>query len=297
MIDIKTCPVCGSGNNRIVRQATFDPAKIDSRDFRITDNRYGHCWTFKRCRDCRTVFASPAPEAVDLIHFYSQLDDVEYGQEADGRAKNFQTILRRLARIVPSGSRLLDIGSANGLFVHLCRQTGYSADGIEPSTALVAEAKNRYGVDLFHGTLEEFSASRPYQTVTLLDLIEHISDPISFLTRVNSLMDLQGTLVIVTPDIDSLAARIMKRRWWHHRIAHINFYPQKALTELLGRCGFVIRQKRRYAWHFSAHYLVSRLIPLRFLPSGLQSLLKKINLKVQLFDSWEIYAEKDRSVS
>jgi 2-polyprenyl-3-methyl-5-hydroxy-6-metoxy-1,4-benzoquinol methylase len=297
MIDIKTCPVCGSENNRIVRQATFDPAQIDSRDFRITDNRYGHCWTFKRCGACRTVFADPAPDPDDLISFYSALDDQAYGQEADGRAKNFQTILRRLASMLTPGSRILDIGSANGLFVHLCRQAGYQAEGIEPSTALVAEAQSRYGVKLFHGTLEAFSSTVPFRAVTLLDLIEHLSDPIAFLTRVNGLMEEGGTLVIVTPDIDSPTARLLKRRWWHHRIAHINFYPLPALKELLSRCGFALRQKKRYAWHFSAFYLVSRLVPLRFIPSGLQRLLKKINLKVQLFDSWEIYAEKERSIS
>ncbi len=293
---MKTCPVCGSDKRKTIRDATFDPETIDSQDFRITDNRYGHCWTFKRCLDCRMVYADPAPEGSDLIRFYSQLNDHEYGEEADGRARNFKTILKQIKKTAPENSRLLDIGSANGLFIHLARQQGYRADGIEPSASLVAEARQRYGIDLHPGTLETFSSTELYNIVTLLDLIEHISEPAAFLNTVNRLMSPDGLLIIVTPDIQSLAAKLLKRRWWHHRIAHINFFPLETLELLLQNCGFQLQKKRRYAWHFSALYLTSRLIRQRFLPSGLQCLLKKINLKVQLFDSWEIHAKKSRSI-
>lgn len=296
MIDVKTCPICGSDKRKTIREATFDPGNINSSDFRITDNRYGHCWTFKRCSECAMVYADPSPQPDDLIRFYSQLDDQEYGEEADGRAKNFKTILKRLKKTPTPGLRLLDIGSANGLFVHLAREQGYLAEGIEPSLSLVKEAQNRYGIELYSGTLETFSAKNLFDTVTLLDLIEHISDPGTFLSKVNRLMNQDGILVIVTPDIESLAARLLKRRWWHHRIAHINFFPLSTLELLLRNCGFQLLKKRRYAWHFSALYLTSRLIPLHFMPSGLQNLLKKINLKVQLFDSWEIYAQKSHSL-
>ena len=40
-------------------------------------------------------------------------------------------------------------------------------------------------------------------------------------------------LVIVTPDIGSLAARIMGGRWWHYRVAHINFFNRRSLAWLL----------------------------------------------------------------
>lgn len=297
MIDMQHCPVCGSDQRKTIRRATFDPLTIDSSDFRITDNRYGQCWTFKRCLSCRMVYADPAPQAEDLIRFYSGLDDGEYGQEADGRAQNFHTILNALSKMPLGGKRLLDIGSANGLFVYLARQEGYLAEGIEPAASLVNEAEKRYGIELFNGTLDGFPRqSESWDIVTLLDLIEHIADPAAFLRQVNGLMSDGGLLVIVTPDIDSLAARLMQRRWWHHRIAHIQFFPLKTMNRLLQDCGFEIEMKRRYAWHFSSLYLVSRLIPQRFLPSGLQKVLKKINLKVQLFDSWEIYATKKRSL-
>jgi hypothetical protein len=66
------------------------------------------------------------------------------------------------------------------------------------------------------------------------------------------------------------------------------------LTRLLEGTGFAIIRRRRYAWTFSAHYLVSRIERLR-LPAGkgrLASFLRRIPIKLALGDSFEIYARK-----
>ncbi len=100
-------------------------------------------------------------------------------------------------------------------------------------------------------------------------------------------------LVIVTPDIGSLAARLMGGRWWHYRAAHVNFFNRRSLERLLAAHGFEIALRKRFAWNFSAYYLLTRLLP--FLKGkALQRPLKKLHLKLQLFDSWEVYARKKK---
>ncbi len=293
MKDVALCPGCSSAQRRLLRQGNFDPTRLASQDFHITDKRYGQCWTFYRCLGCRMVYASPAPEQEDLLSFYSRLDDREYGAEAQGRAKNFRSILRRLRALRPGHGRLLDIGAANGLFVKLAREDGWQAEGLEPALSLVEEARQRFGVHLHPGTLADLPRpTQPLDVVTLLDIIEHLAEPLELLRAIHPLLRPQGLLVLVTPDIDSLAARVLGRRWWHHRIAHINFFSLPSLERLLKASGFTIIAKRRYAWHFSVLYLASRLLPTAHLPLALQGLLKKINVKVQLLDSWEIYAQK-----
>jgi hypothetical protein len=98
-------------------------------------------------------------------------------------------------------------------------------------------------------------------------------------------------LVIVTPDIGSLAARLMGGRWWHYRAAHVNFFNRRCLERLLNAHGFEIALRKRFAWNFSAYYLLTRLLP--FLKGrALQGPLKKLHLQLHLFDSWEVYARK-----
>jgi 2-polyprenyl-3-methyl-5-hydroxy-6-metoxy-1,4-benzoquinol methylase len=290
---VDRCPLCQSPQISLFIKGTVAPEKISAADFKITDSHYGSRWTFFSCRVCGFVFANPAPAQGAIAQFYAALADEEYSQEDEGRGRNFSTILRRLNPYAPPGSLLLDVGAASGIFLNLARNAGYRVAGIEPSAALVADAERLYGLKLFCGTVEQFTASEKFGVITLLDVLEHVTDPGAFLTVLNGFLAPGGMLVIVTPDIASLAARIMGGRWWHYRIAHLNFFNRHSLGWLLEKNGFEIMLRKRFAWNFTAYYLLTRLLP--FLKGkALQKPLKKLHLKLQLSDSWEIYARKKK---
>ena len=288
---IDRCPLCQSRHIALFKKGSVVPEMISAADFKITDSHYGSRWTFFSCRNCDFVFANPAPAQGAIKEFYAALADEEYSQEDEGRGRNFSTILGRLGQFAAPGSRLLDVGAASGIFLNLARNAGYKVAGIEPSAALVADAEKLYGLELFCGTVEQFSAGEKFAAITLLDVLEHVTDPGALLTAANGFLAPGGMLVIVTPDIGSLAARVMGGRWWHYRVAHLNFFNRRSLDWLLEKHGFAIVLRKRFAWNFSAYYLVTRLLP--FLRGkALQKPLKKLHLKLQLSDSWEIYARK-----
>ncbi len=285
------CPLCQSPQINLFKAGTVDPRAIRAVDFKITDSHYGSRWTFYSCMKCGFVFANPVPDGETIANFYAALADEEYSQEDEGRGRNFSLILKRLGSFVPPGSTLLDVGAASGIFLNLARIAGYRVTGIEPSAALVADAEKLYGLKLFHGTAEQFAAGEKFDAITLLDVLEHVPDPGSFLNVLERFLSPGGMLVIVTPDIGSMAARIMGGRWWHYRVAHVNFFDRRSLGHLLGKHGFEVILRRRFAWNFSLYYLLTRILP--FLKGKtLQTRLKKLHLKLQLLDSWEVYARK-----
>jgi 2-polyprenyl-3-methyl-5-hydroxy-6-metoxy-1,4-benzoquinol methylase len=287
------CPVCDSARTYNYRKGSFDPDSIGPDHFRITDSHYGQMWNFYKCRDCDFVFSNPTLNEQDLATFYRDLEDPEYSLESEGRSRNFRTILKRLSRIDKPGNHLLDIGAASGIFLNLAQKQGYRIMGIEPSRFLVNQAREQYGIELFQGVVETFSSSEKFSVITLVDILEHLAEPEPFMTRLEGLIRKDGILVIVTPDINSLAVKLMGKRWWHFRIAHLNFFNQKSLKVLLANHGFDIIKFHRYAWNFSIFYLLTRFFPGLKQKKTLQKLLKKVHLKLQLFDSWEIYARKN----
>lgn len=293
LTNLNKCPLCGSENIKVYRKGTIDPGKINSDNFRITDSSYGSLWNFSRCRKCTYVFSNPLIDEKSLIEFYSELEDNEYSDEWEGRAKNFLTIFRELEKISKPGNSLLDIGAASGIFVNLAKERGYDAEGIEPSGYLADEAEKKFNIKLFRGTIENFKTDKKYSVLTLLDIIEHLRDASSFMEKIVPFIDKKGILVIVTPDINSIPARIFGKKWWHYRIAHLNFFNLRSIEFLLKKSGFEIIKKRRYAWNFSFYYILSRIFPSLKEKKGLQKILKRLNLKLQLFDSWEIYARKN----
>jgi 2-polyprenyl-3-methyl-5-hydroxy-6-metoxy-1,4-benzoquinol methylase len=249
------------------------------------------------------VFSNPYVPEENITAFYSQLEDREYGTEAEGRSKNFNTIFKRIKRIREGGEKqgspddsLLDIGAAGGIFLDMAREKGYDIDGIEPSEFLVREAEERYAIKLFKGTVEEYveeyKTKKKFSIITLLDILEHLVNPDDFMTKVDGLMKKNGLLVVVTPDVGSLAARLAGKRWWHYRVAHINFFNLASLRYLLEKHGYEIISKKRYIWNFSLFYLITRIFPGLKEKKSLQKFLKRVHLILPLFDSWEIYATK-----
>jgi len=285
------CPLCRGRRIGIFKKGTIAPDRIGAEDFRITDSHYGSRWTFFSCGDCGFVFANPVPDPEAIARFYASLADEEYSQEDEGRGRNFTLVLRRLGRFVAPGSSLLDVGAASGIFLNLARAAGYAVSGIEPSAALVADAERLFGLKLFQGAAEQFTAEETFGVVTVLDVLEHVTDPGAMLACLGRLLAPGGLLVIVTPDINSAAARLFGGRWWHYRVAHVNFFNRRSLDCLLAQHGFEVILRKRFAWNFSVYYLLTRLLP--FLKGKtLQKPLKKLHLKLQLFDSWEVYARK-----
>jgi hypothetical protein len=156
----------------------------------------------------------------------------------------------------------------------------------------VAEARKTYNIEILRGTIDDVAVSKRYSVITLLDIIEHLVDPAAFLAKVDKRLSSGGFLVLVTPDINSLAAQLAGRRWWHYRMAHLNFFNLKSLNHLLNKMGYQVVLKKRYIWHFSFYYLITRLYPALKEKKSLQKVFKSIHLKLNFFDSWEIYARK-----
>ena len=53
------------------------------------------------------------------------------------------------------GGRLLDVGCGNGLFLEKMRNLGWEVVGVETDEKAVEVARKRFGLDIYHGTLEQ----------------------------------------------------------------------------------------------------------------------------------------------
>ena len=90
-------------------------------------------------------------------------------------------------------------------------------------------------------------------------MIEHVQDPYQLLHDAADSLTPGGILVVVTPDISSLAARFLGKRWWHLRLAHVGYFSVSSFRVLADRCGLQIASKHRARWFFPASYLAERV--------------------------------------
>ncbi|MCX7974690.1 MAG: class I SAM-dependent methyltransferase [Candidatus Aminicenantes bacterium] len=267
----------------------LSPEKI-----KITDADYGLTWDLSRCLDCSFVFANPCPEEKFITSLYSEVKDPAYEVEALGRRQTFRRLLHRLEKLRPQRGYLLDVGAATGLFLDEAKKRGWQVLGIEPSRWAV-EIAQKQGLKVFQGSLEDFKIDdQRYDVITLIDVLEHTPNPRKIVEKVQKLLKPQGLILIVTPDLESFLAKLTGRYWWHYRPAHLVFFNRQSLKKLLALTHFEVLSWKRYSWHFSLSYLFSRL-PFTFWllhKPFLSSLWSRIQLKLALGDSFEVYAQK-----
>ncbi len=273
---------------------------LASADLCITDSRYGSTLSLWKCRRCGFIFADAA-ELAGLDALYEALEDPGYEQTQDVRAFQARWLVGRLRRRAPRARSLLDIGAGTGLLVAEAKRHGLEAVGVEPSRSLRLFARRRNGVDLLGGVFPHAELTgRTFDLVCLVDVIEHVADPVALLTAcVNALSD-DGVLVVVTPDAASVAAKVLGRRWWHFRVAHLGYFNRRTLDAAAARGGARAVKRFRAKWFFRVEYLAERLS--RYLPLGrlnrlarrtspLRWLYRRV-VPVNLHDSWTVFYQK-----
>jgi SAM-dependent methyltransferase len=165
-----------------------------------------------QCRSCGFVFDNPRPALADLIDFYSKPGKYDsWLEESDARDRLWQRRLKKLRSTRKPGS-LLDVGTGIGQFLAIARGTYNPVYGTEVSGTAVEIAKEKYGLDLFHGTLESLcDQGKTFDNITLFHVLEHVPDPRSVLEKCHSLLSADGRLVIAVPN-EVTSLRALKRR-------------------------------------------------------------------------------------
>jgi 2-polyprenyl-3-methyl-5-hydroxy-6-metoxy-1,4-benzoquinol methylase len=143
---------------------------------------------------------------------YEQLEDPDYSEGAETRILQMRWLLDLGKGRNPNARTLLEVGSGIGLLIEEARKRGLEAVGIEPSRSLVETARNN-GVELIRGLFPHPAvAGRRFDLIYVVDVIEHVSDPVQLMKDCAAALTPDGVLIMVTPDIESTAARVLKHK-------------------------------------------------------------------------------------
>ena len=193
-------------------------------------------------------------------------------------------LLSKARKVNPAAKSLLDVGAGAGLLVAEAKRLGFDAFGVEPSHSLVALARRLYHVDLAQGVFPHPSlAGRKFDLIFLVDIIEHISNPVELLRHCAEALAPGGIVILVTPNIRSLVARVLGQRWWHLRLAHVGYFSHPSLANAAAQAELTAVEQFSAKWFFRVSYLAERLES--YLPvSGLNRISSKLRPLQWIYD-------------
>ena len=139
-----------------------------------------------------------------------------------------------------AGGKILDVGCGNGNYLYSLRELGWETYGVEIDEQACHYAREVLGLTIFQGTLEEAHLPHNFlDVITMRHVLEHLPDPGRSLAEVYRLLRAGGSVLLETPNIESLQARFFKARWFHLDIPrHLYHFAPATLQALLQKAGF-----------------------------------------------------------
>ncbi len=233
------CCVCDRADSELVWETTYP------------EHHYPGSFALRRCRGCRLLFNSPRLDHDELgklygqsYYFFNRPDFSEFERAVPMYRRSVALVTDQIAE-----KRTLDIGGGRGYLPALLKKIGWKSQAVEISPEASAYARTKFGVDVFTGTIEEYSASEQKQLfplVTAIDVIEHVPNPAAFIEAAVSTLQPGGRLIVDTPNAAALNIKIQGITWKGFNPFHIFLFNPDNLAKLLERHGLTVEQRFTY---------------------------------------------------
>ena len=227
-----TCPACG--------------------DARQTPRLEKLGFSYVMCDGCGTLYLSPRPSPEQLDAFYRDAESVKfwsthfYKETAEARREKLFRPRAQLVDDLLTRSTLqdnltfVDVGSGYGIFLEEIQRLGkfQRVMGIEPNPDM-AEICRQRGFPIVQKALEAVQAGEVQSDVaTAFEVLEHVFDPLEFLTAARRVLKPNGILLFTTLTVSGFDIQVL---WEHSKSIfpphHINLISVEGMRRLVKRSG------------------------------------------------------------
>ena len=248
--EYRNCPSCGQNDFEVLFKSNMKPDDFDilldysMEEYDSQEGVEGYLVSGKewgrhvKCKTCHLIYMNPMEKLSKTNEYYFKAKNTHAPTIRESYLRTAQSQLRLIQKYA-SGTNLLDIGCAHGFFLFSASEAGYTTKGVEISQDAVAYARKEFGLDIEAKPFEELRfAENHFDVVTLWQVLEHVPYPLMMLKEVHRILKPGGLLVISTPNIEGIPAKILRKRWWDIKRLHINQFTTKTLTDVFRNAGF-----------------------------------------------------------
>jgi len=208
-------------------------------------------FTYSRCSQCGTLFQTPRPSLDSFDQFYCNSKSSKYWADVFfptvaevRREKIFQPRVEQLSAICKKNKievkRLVDVGAGYGIFLDEWKKrfSAVEAVAIEPSKSLAQECRTK-GFHVEETIVEHVTGLDDFaDLVVCFEVLEHVHDPLSFVSLLKKIVRPGGYLLVSTLSIDGFDLQILGSE--STQISpphHINFLSVSGFEKLFKRAG------------------------------------------------------------
>jgi SAM-dependent methyltransferase len=224
-IQTQPCPVCGQTGAR----PTF---AIEGLEARVVT-----------CVGCGLGSIFPQPDAATIAGFYPPEYYGHTGAKFEPLVESLVRLVaarhvRFLARRLPRGGRVLDLGCGRGVLLATFANMGFEVHGVEVSETAAQGADPRVELRFASRLADAQYPAEFFDQIVIWHVLEHVPDPRETLQEAHRILKPGGRVVVAVPNFSSWQARWAGPAWFHLDLPrHLFHFPVEALRSLLENCG------------------------------------------------------------
>jgi 2-polyprenyl-3-methyl-5-hydroxy-6-metoxy-1,4-benzoquinol methylase len=196
------------------------------------------------CEECGFYHVDPYPQPNILAEYYSTY-------EMPTPQANLAETARLLARNIGMNDVVLDIGCGDGGFLKEMHKLGFKRlVGFDQSPGIERAQSLGFGT-FYRSSVWEFLEQAEKQggteatAVVMVNVLEHVSDPLDLLTRVHRVLPENGAVCVTVPnDFSPLQQAFLKAKghlpWFVCLPDHLNYFDFVTLAATLQKTGFTV---------------------------------------------------------
>ena len=198
------------------------------------------------CKSCKLIFRSRRPTQDEIQASYDSDETFSSWEEQYTERHTMWSRRVKLIQGFSTGSKLLDIGTGDGHFLDIARESGFCCEGTEFSNAGKSRAE-KLGFKIHFGQLMELNLpADSFDIVTIWHVLEHVPNPGDILKDVFRILKPGGIIAVAVPNEENLLFRWRIRKTsvnplgeheWGKEIHLTHFQPQ-TLRRSIRRNGF-----------------------------------------------------------
>lgn len=197
-----------------------------------------------KCEQCDFGYLSPrlSEEEIKKLYssnYYTNEDsrDLGYQNYKDMEVSLKKTFARRLSLIEPflkNKRNVLDVGCAYGYALDLLKDKFTALFGSDFSKEAILELQKKnyeaYWGDILHSPWP----NQHFDLILAYEVLEHVYNPRKFVQKLSDLLQPEGILVFVNPNINSILSKLSGRGWVSYKIPeHVGYFTQKSMKKIL----------------------------------------------------------------
>ena len=204
------------------------------------------------------LVTQPIPE--NLYNYYESNNYISHTDEAKTLLeKVYQTVkkiaLKRKLELINkydnTSKTILDIGCGTGEFLITARKNNWNTVGVEIND----EARNKSSKKNIttYKFIEEVKSSQ-FNIITLWHVLEHLKDLNGTITKISSLLDTEGNLIIAVPNYKSYDANYYKEYWAAYDTPrHLWHFSQRSISTIFENHN--LKVVRTLPMYFDSYYV------------------------------------------